>query len=184
LVKRSGQPQSHLTWACIFVNSNYRAFLDEFLPLFREQRVILVAHSKADPGRLPFHVHSFFGVGRNAWLSDYALADQLAARMRDGEYPGGCIFLIAAGPFANILVHKLHCTNPRNTYIDIGSTLDVLLGLGATRRYLRNPKTALRVCIWEKEFVPAGGPGRPGQCRAESGRRDREPLPTVQVRRP
>ena len=35
-----------------------------------------------------------------------------------------------------------------NTYLDIGSTLDNMMNLGATRGYLRGADTLNKICIW------------------------------------
>jgi len=58
------------------------------------------------------------------------------------------VFLISAGPFANILVHQLHNFNKNNTYLDIGSTIDGYLKLPLTRRYLKGGDTLNKTCIW------------------------------------
>ena len=58
------------------------------------------------------------------------------------------VFLISAGPFANILVQQLNEHNKNNTYIDLGSVLDKHLSLPATRKYLNGGPTLNKTCIW------------------------------------
>ena len=38
--------------------------------------------------------------------------------------------------------------NKNNTYIDIGSTLDVIMGMKPTRGYLKGANTLKKECIW------------------------------------
>ena len=56
------------------------------------------------------------------------------------------LFLFCAGPLGNMMSHQLWEHNKENTYIDIGSTLDIHLGIGATRGYLGGGNN--RVCNW------------------------------------
>jgi hypothetical protein len=53
----------------------------------------------------------------------------MAERHRD------TLFLVAAGPLANIMVDKLYEYNPSNTYLDVGSPLDVFTKGVMTRPY-------------------------------------------------
>jgi len=49
------------------------------------------------------------------------------------------LFLIAAGPFANIFVHLLLSSNPNNQYIDVGSSIGEFTRLYQTRPYYQDP---------------------------------------------
>lgn len=145
--KLSEQNVSNLTWANIFVNSNYKYFIDSFIPEMKNKRVILVANKKSDVSNLPFTINKFYGVGTNAWMSDYNLTNEIKEYIINNNIKN-TLFLFAAGPFANTLCYELFKDCPENTYIDIGSTLDVILGLGATRRYLRGADTLQKECVW------------------------------------
>lgn len=147
--KLSGQQEENLTWANIFVNSNYKYFLSEFLPALKDKKVILVANEKARANvkNLPFAVEQFYGVGRDAWISNYPLIQYL--QMQRGEFNiMDRVYLIAAGPFANMVTYEMSKNDPYNTYIDIGSTLDKILGLTVTRGYLQGAPTLNKTCIW------------------------------------
>jgi hypothetical protein len=148
--RESGQPETQLTWATLLVNSNYQYFIDYIVPVFAQYRIVMVCHLSAVLNRLPFDVAQDFRVGFNAWQADYHLAGQLADQIAR-ENIQGALFLLCAGPFANILAHKLHARAAGNTYLDIGSTLDPFLfgPRGRTRRYLRGESCRLdEVCIW------------------------------------
>lgn len=115
----SGQDQNHLTYANLFVNSNYDYFVDNIIPEFSDRQVILVANKNSDITKLPFQVEDFYGVGYNAWLYDLDVIDSIEKQ----NYQEKTI-LFSCGPLGNILAHKLHISNKNNTYIDIGSTID------------------------------------------------------------
>ena len=67
------------------------------------------------------------------------------------------VFLISASSLSNLLVHQLFEFSDKNTYIDIGSTINPIVdmeGWKGSRSYLREywlnePKNALnKICIW------------------------------------
>jgi hypothetical protein len=147
--KLSCQPEECLTWANIFVNSNYKYFLSEFLPALKGKKIVLVANAKGLPNlnNLPFEVEKYFPIGTDAWVNNIEMIQyiqQMIGEFNMNDY----VFLFAAGPFANVLTYELWKYNKNNTYIDIGSTLDKLLGLTVTRGYLQGAPTLNKTCVW------------------------------------
>lgn len=147
MCKLSKQPEENLTWANIFVNSNYKHFVLDFLPILQNKKVVLVSNSKSKIDRLPFYVEKFFPVGTDAWVSNYSTS-LLIQEWIERENIVDHVFLFAAGPFANILTYELWMKSKKNTYVDIGSTLDRHLGLTITRGYLQGAPTLNKTCIW------------------------------------
>jgi hypothetical protein len=145
-----GQPEAQLTWATLFVNSNYAYFKENVVPLFSSYPVYLVCHTSATPENLPFAVIRDFRVEKNAWRTNFNLAHQLTELIARDRIRG-VLFVLCAGPFANILAHKLHAQSKENTYLDAGSTLDPFLfgAKGLTRRYLKGEQRFVRrTCTW------------------------------------
>lgn len=145
----TGQDEEHLTWGNIFVNSNYPLYVQQILPLFNEYNVVMVVNHKAITYDLPFRdkIVKTFNVGTNAWMRDYKLVDEMKSYIEQNHIEGH-MFLFAAGPFSNILIHECFKSSSNNTYLDIGSTLDDVMSLGATRGYLQGANTLNKVCIW------------------------------------
>jgi hypothetical protein len=146
----SGQDAEHLTWSTLFVNSNYASFRERFLPIFRHYQVVLICKDAATLRDLPFPVMRDFRVGNNAWKADHGRVQEIQDAIQRERWEG-CLFLVCAGPFAKILVHRLYQAFPQNTYLDIGSTLDPdLFGsvAGKTRGYLRGNGDLAETCVW------------------------------------
>jgi hypothetical protein len=143
----SGQNESKLTWANIFVNANYKYFTTDFVSALQGKNVILVGNYNGKLENLPFKIKHYIGVGPDAWITDYYVS-RLLRTMMDETKTMDHIFLFAAGPLANILTYELWNHNKNNTYIDIGSTLDKYLGLKITRGYLSGADTLNKVCVW------------------------------------
>ena len=124
----SNQKTSQLTWATLFVNNNYLAFLGKVLPLLQNKKnIYILCNNKSKLERLPFKVKKRFNVPRNAWKLNTEEALKEVKEYLLKEEKERMIFLIAAGPSAAIYVKELCALNPLHTYIDIGSVLDPIL---------------------------------------------------------
>lgn len=145
---KSGQDDEHLTWANIFVNANYHRTINELIPEFQNHSVTIVVNKNSRFDKLPFKPNQILLVGTDAWLD----VDELGRNILENILMRGIkneIFLIAAGPFANILTYALWVYgSKKNTYIDIGSILDPYLQLKLTRGYHLGAPTLNKVCIW------------------------------------
>ncbi|SET41275.1 GT-D fold domain-containing protein [Thalassotalea agarivorans] len=149
LREQSKQDEQQLTWANIFVNSNYPRFLSNTVTILKDKKVNMVCHEKSDLSGLPFSVNQDFRVGANAWVDDYdELLLQMTNYLNENNIEGE-VFIFCAGVLSNMLIYKLTESFPNNTYIDVGSVFDEMMKLGKTRKYLKGSRKRLRkVCIW------------------------------------
>lgn len=120
MLEFSGQPLTHVTYANIFVNANYSYYKEHFIKIYQERDVWLVANKDACLHDLPFSVERFFPIEYNAWTKNKDLIEEIIQEQARDK-----LFLFSAGPFANILAHRLWEANKDNVYLDIGSTLDM-----------------------------------------------------------
>ena len=147
--KFSKQKENHLTWANIWVNSNYGYFLNEVIPEFKKYKITLVAHINSKIQNLPFSVDKFVGISRNAWVEDYSKIEDIKKDLDILE--NGHLFLFCCGPFGNMLCHQLYDYNNNHTYLDIGSTLNPFLGSEGFRRGYFSNYNSMKPCIWGEE---------------------------------
>lgn len=150
MINLSGQEQSHMTWANLFVNGNYDYYLENVVPLYKEYDVYLISNDASNLSNLPFDVKKHFKIGKNAWVSNSSLKNELVEYINTKNVKNS-LFLFCAGPFGNILVSNCWKNDKNNTYIDIGSTLNpLLLGeSGKNRGYLREGSTTRGFsCTW------------------------------------
>ena len=139
-----GVPPERLTWANIFVNSNYKFFVDNFIPEFKNHDVILVASENGNISNLSFDVEEHIKITNYAFVDNFNLLEILPKK----DYKDK-LFLFCAGPLGNMLAAKMWKENKKNIYLDIGSTLNkLLLGGDGNRGYLRNHSTIGKTCIW------------------------------------
>lgn len=138
-------PDNKLTWANIFVNSNFKFFKENLVPLFNEYSTTLVA--QGDPKNIPFNIKKFYPIGPDAWKNNADVYEKLRQQIISNNIQNE-LFIFCAGPYANILCAKLFNEFPNNTFIDIGSVFNVELGIGPNRGYLRGASTLNKICIW------------------------------------
>lgn len=151
MLQFSEQNEENLTWANIWVNSNYRYYIQNILPIYSQRQTILFCNHRAMVENLPFIPCAVFKLQDNSWQHDWDTID-LAKRMIDKENIKGAIFLFCCGPFGNILCHELTKHNDENTYLDIGSTLNPLLKSAGFERhyYMGNNIFSNLECKWGK----------------------------------
>jgi hypothetical protein len=135
--EQSGQPEENLTWANLFVNSNYDNFRKEMIQEFSNYNIIIVCNQKSTFDDLPFKekIVKDFRVGSNCIVNDYDLIERVKDYVRENNIKDH-LFIFAASSLGNFLCHQLHKEFPENTYFDAGSTLNPLLGLSIDRGYL------------------------------------------------
>ena len=146
--KNSRQEEGNLTWANIFVNSNYPIYEETFLKEYSNKKIIMVVNENAKLEELPFEVKKDFRIASiGGWISNYDVIDRVKNYVTENEIEDHT-FLFCAGPLGDILSMELHKISKKNTYLDVGSTLDKHMGLGSTRGYLRGAPELKQKCIW------------------------------------
>ena len=142
--EQSGQDEEHLTYANLFVNTNYPLYVKDFIPEYKNHKIYLIANEKAKIKNLPFKLEKFYPIGDTAFIKNYNLIEQIKS-----ENIKNSLFLFCAGPFGNILAHQLFNYNPNNIYMDIGSTLNPWIqSEGFTRDYYSNGYSSKKTCVW------------------------------------
>ena len=134
----------NLTWANLFLNNNYPRFMNEFVPLLKGKEVVYILNENATLNDLPFKVKKDFRVGENCIINNYELIEDIKQWMIENDI-NDHIFLFSASSLSNYMVHQLFDFNEKNTYIDVGTTLNPLLKMKARRGYHNGNN---KICIW------------------------------------
>ena len=147
-------PLENLTFSNIWVNGNFPRFNERFLPTLKESKkqIILCSGSKARVSELTQYVPitDFIPIPGNCVLYWEKYREQIRGLLdlKATQY-SNAIFLIAAGPMSEIIIHEMWQANQQNVYLDIGSTLDPLLFRRNSRGYHTAGHTfSQRICSW------------------------------------
>ena len=139
MVDLSGGDIETLTWSNLLINGNYEKFLNEIVPLFKSKKIIIVLNESANITKLPFNIVKDFRVGTNSFINDYPLIETIKNYIIENKIED-YLFLVSAASFSNLLIHELHLLSNKNTYLEIGSTLNPIMemeGWKGSRGYLR-----------------------------------------------
>jgi len=131
--------KNFITWANLLINGNYADFMEKMVPLFMNKKIIYVCNKLANIDNLPFEITKDFRIGQNCQVNDYGLIEEMKAWVKNNNIQN-CVFLFSAATLSNYLIYELYKQFPNNTYLDIGSTLNPIMGLHGwkgSRFYLR-----------------------------------------------
>jgi hypothetical protein len=131
---------SNFTFSNIFVNSNFEAFT-KFLEETLTRPVVLIANENANLENYPFKVREFVPIKSDviSWYKTDKRGIQETFIELSKKYKD-TLFFISAGPLSEIIISNMYNTNPDNTYVDVGSSIDVWTHKRLTRDF-QNPKT-------------------------------------------
>jgi len=134
MIQNSGSNIDQITFANLWINSNYLNFRSEIIPLFSEYKTVVMCNQRSNLSHWT-NLEKTFLVGSNCIINDDNKIDEMV-KWVDEEKPKGWLFLFAASSLGNVCIHRLHQIAPENTYIDVGSALNPDLGLSLDRAYL------------------------------------------------
>jgi hypothetical protein len=151
-INLQGEDNEFLTWANLFVNSNYPTFIEEILPILQTYDTVMICHRDANLANLEF-VTKDFRVGYNAMINDLSKIEEMKSWI-DAEKIEGRLFLFSASTFSNLAIYELFKHNSKNTYLDIGTCLTPYMEMPTQRSYLQEywysqpGRDLQRTCIW------------------------------------
>ena len=133
-----GADHENLTFANLLINANYSRFVEELIPVIADRQILYVVNEMADLSLLPFDIKKAFLVGSNCMIDNYGTTEEVKEYI-DQENISDHIILCSAASLSNYVIYEGFKSNSNNTFLDIGSCLNPLLGLEGwkhTRGYL------------------------------------------------
>jgi len=143
----------NVTWANLFVNSNYPRFISEFLPELKTKKIVLICNENAIISGSELNIIKDFRIGRNAMIENIDLHLEISKWITDNDIKDH-VFCFSASSLTNITVYELYKKHPNNTYLDVGTTLNRSFGFPLNRDYLmaywsgRYHPDLHKTCIW------------------------------------
>lgn len=129
-------PNEHITYANLWVNSNYNLFLKWVSKL--DDVVLMVNHNASENLKnFPFIINEFYPI-QDDCVSFYE--NNYESFINDikkiSSKHTAKTFLISAGPLSEVIIHHMYNENKNNKYIDVGSSLDEYTHNKITRPYM------------------------------------------------
>lgn len=147
--------ESDLTWANLWVNCNYPRYMNEVYPLYPTyDKIIVVCSNLAHFDNLNFkdNIVADFRVGKNCVINDRGLIITMLEYFRMHDVRDHLV-LFSASSLSQLLIRSLYEKFPNNTYINIGTTLNPLMGMKMARGYQFNYFYGVRDEFGEKKCI-------------------------------
>lgn len=151
-----GGDDESLTWSNLFINGNYRRYMEEIVPVFKSKKVVMIVNETANLDKLGFDIVKDFRVGSNCFINNYSIIEEISEWIQKNDIKDH-LFLVSAASLSNLIVHQLFDKFDQNSYMDIGSSLNPLMdmqGWKGSRTYLleywENTGNSIlnQKCIW------------------------------------
>jgi hypothetical protein len=135
LMDRIKSEKENITFANLWINSNYQQMKEFYTNLDKE--CFVICNHRADINNFPFKIKELFPFPDNCiefWESSGS--EYISNITQKIQELNNETFFISAGPISEIIIHRLYCFNPNNQYIDVGSSMDEFVHGKKTRPYM------------------------------------------------
>lgn len=123
------------TFANMFVNRNYRRFINDFEKIRRD--AIVIANKSGVNNKIGnLNILKYYPVGdscQDFWNKEAEI--MLKNIVEEFGSRENLLYVVSAGPLSEPILHYLYDNNPNNCYIDFGSCLDRYIHKEDTRPY-------------------------------------------------
>lgn len=125
----------NITYANLFVNSNYKFFKRWICDL--NEKVILIANHNGKNKEYPFELEEYISTPDNCVDFFEKNGETFFSELYDKFLKlNDKLVFISSGPLAKAIVYHLSIINDKNQYIDVGSALDEYIHSKKTRPYM------------------------------------------------
>ena len=127
-----------MTFSDLFLNSNYKKYRDEVVPLFEFfENIYVIANYRAKTIGI-LEKAKQIDIPDNFFATYDRVVDSVYSQIKD--IPAGSLVLSSASSLSNILSHRMYIKNPNTTFLDIGTSINDLLSLNHNTREYHNEK--------------------------------------------
>lgn len=137
----------NITFSNLFINANYHSFI-KFIETLKDKNIFMIANKNSNNSVYPFNVIDRYLIEDDCvnWYENNKI-QILNDLYKISEKYNNTIFFISAGPLSEIIIHNLFNYNPNNSYIDVGSSLDIYTHKKITRPYqILNSEYNIKEC--------------------------------------
>jgi hypothetical protein len=129
------QNDDKLTFVNLWINANYGVMKHKLDNLNRD--VVMICNWKACKDSFPFKVIDMLTFPDNC-VSFWEENSEWFVKELTEKFNGynNTLFLVSCGPVSEVIIDALYNSNPNNTYVDVGSSIDEYVHGKKTRPYM------------------------------------------------
>lgn len=129
--------ENQITYANMFVNSNYSEFINWVSYINEEVIIIGNKNGLNNLDKFPFKIKDYYPLEDdcvNFYENNYeSFTNELLTKFKDVH---NTLIFVSGGPLSEIIIHELWLLNKTNRLIDVGSSLDLFTHNKITRPYM------------------------------------------------
>lgn len=127
MVDLNGGLDNSITFADLFLNSNYQKYLNEIVPLFESfENIIVIANYRAKPIDI-LNKAKHISIPDNFFENYDDVLEDVMNNLTDIQ--AGTLILSSASSLSNIIGYKLFLIRKDITFLDIGTSINSLLSM-------------------------------------------------------
>ena len=156
MIELNGGSETNLTFSDLWINSNYKCFLNECLPVLKARPVTLIANFRTKPEKIS-EKWSLIAVPDGAFQNHAQIVEDIIQEVK--LLPIGAVVLSSASSISNLIGHHISSLNIGVTFIDIGTALHEQLGFTDSRRLYLSQLKPWRLSTFKEKlgyFVSKG----------------------------
>ncbi len=138
----------NITFANLFVNSNYKTFINKFNNIKRD--AIFIGNHRALNNKIGnLNILKYYLIDDdciNFYENKYT--ELLKSIKNDYGNQNDLLYVISAGPLSEAIIYDLYINNPNNCYIDFGSSIDKYIHNKITRPYMKDNSNYAKLHCW------------------------------------
>lgn len=149
MLRLNGGFDYNITFSDLFLNSNYKRYRDEVVPLFEKfDSIYVIANYRAKPTDILSNA-KHISVPDNFFSSYVETLNSVLEQVQKVEK--GSLVLSSASSLSNIIAHKLFLDRKDITFLDIGTSINDLLSMDSMiRSYHKQKKGFFRKLFYKK----------------------------------
>ncbi len=146
LLRLNGGRDPRMTFSDLFLNSNYKDYRKNLVPLFSEyNEIYVIANYRAKPINLLSRA-SHIKIPDNFFSEYRKTLDSIIGQL--DKVDDGSLVLSSASSLSNIIAHKLYGKDI--TFIDIGTSINDLLSLDNSTREYHGSKSLIKSYFYKR----------------------------------
>lgn len=115
MIDLHGGDHENLTYSNLLINSNYKRFVEEMVPLFLNRDIIYIVNEAANTDNLPFEIKKKFSIGSNCMVDNFDTAESVRKYIEENNIKDH-IVLCSAASLSNFVTYKCYKENQKNTF--------------------------------------------------------------------
>ena len=132
MIRLNGGMTDEITFADLLMNSNFLDFKNKVLPIIFKKKIAIIGNFRGKPDKIIAHA-KYIPIQDNFFENYVATLNNVLDKIN--LLPEKTVVISSASSLSNIVGWKIFNIRPDITFIDVGTTINFLIGIKGNYRY-------------------------------------------------